>query len=110
MDLVVETYEGTSAFPPDERFGLISQMRRAAVCVPSNIAEGNARRSQRDSLRFIDIAIGSLDELTTQLEIAHRLKWLSQDEFDKLFQKSKCVGMMLTRLAQSKRRDEGSDR
>ncbi len=73
MSLVEEIYALTHAFPKDEKFGLISQMRRSAVSIPSNIAEGAARSSERDFIRFLVIARGSLMELDTQLIISNRL-------------------------------------
>ena len=74
MDLVVLVYAHSAGFPGDEKFGLTSQIRRAAVSVPSNIAEGAARRSRAELLRFCVIARSSLSELDTQLEIARRLQ------------------------------------
>ena len=73
IDLVKEIYRVTKPFPTDERFGLISQMRRAAVSVPSNIAEGQARRTTGEFIQFLSQAEGSIAELDTQLILAEEL-------------------------------------
>jgi four helix bundle protein len=78
MDLAAEMYELTALFPPAERYGLCSQMRRAAVSVPSNIAEGAGRRTTKDFLAFVHMARGSLAELETQALLASRIGLPSQ--------------------------------
>jgi four helix bundle protein len=80
MELVEKFYASSSAFPDSERFGLISQIRRAAVSIPSNIAEGAARKSDKELLQFISISLGSLAEIETQYLIAVRLKYLRDDK------------------------------
>lgn len=76
MDLVEDIYKMTQSFPKDELFGLTSQMRRSAVSVPSNIAEGAGRKGEKEWTRFLYIALGSLGELDTQYQIAVRLKYV----------------------------------
>ncbi len=83
MDLVVLIYKITEAFPKSETYGLVSQMRRAAVSAPSNIAEGAADRSKEQFRNFLSITIGSLNELNTQLEIAFRIGYLTKEYYDK---------------------------
>lgn len=78
MDLVVAMYELTRTFPREETYGLSSQIRRAAVSVPSNISEGAANRSVTQFRNFLSIAIGSLNEIGTQLEIAYRVGYLDE--------------------------------
>lgn len=80
MDFVTAVYQATAKFPRDEIYGLTSQLRRSAVSVPSNIAEGNGRQSTRDFINFLSIAYGSLNEAQTQIVIAHRLGYLTADE------------------------------
>ncbi|MFN0074641.1 MAG: four helix bundle protein [Chloroflexota bacterium] len=79
MDLAVAVYEITQSFPREEIYGLTSQLRRAAVSVPSNIAEGYARRTTRELIHFLSIADGSLAELQTQLLLASRLGYCTDD-------------------------------
>ena len=80
MDLVIATYEKTNTFPKFELYGLAQQMRRAAVSIPSNIAEGYGRNSDVEFLRFLHIARGSLFELETQIQIAARLGYIRPEE------------------------------
>ncbi len=80
MSLVEYTYETTLLFPKEEIYGLTSQIRRASVSVPSNIAEGFMRKNTREYLQFLYIALGSLGELDTQLEIAKRLSYVVDTE------------------------------
>jgi len=80
MDLVVKVYQITKLFPDSEKFGLTNQMRRAVVSIPSNIAEGAARKGNKELIQFLHIAIGSLSELETQYLIAIRLEFIKKEE------------------------------
>ena len=83
-ELVKQVYALLKQFPDDERFALCGQMRRAAISVPSNIVEGMARLSNKDQSHFLNIAYGSLMELYAQLDIAHDLGYISEDDFAKI--------------------------
>ena len=97
MDLYVKVYGVTESFPRTEAFGLTNQMRRAAVSVPSNIAEGHGRPT-RDYARFLTISRGSLAELETQLELAQRIGYLSGDDCAELTGELRIVGKQLNAL------------
>lgn len=84
MTLVEEIYSLTKAFPPEERYGLASQMRRAAVSIPSNIAEGRSRNTRKDFIQFLHIALDSTNELETQLELASRLSLCQKADYNRV--------------------------
>jgi len=98
--LVIEIYKLTTSFPKEEMYGLTNQMRRCAVSIPSNIAEGHAR-SGKDFLRFLDIAYGSLNELETQLDIATALEFSARPATNILMQEITEIGKMLNGLKRS---------
>ena len=98
MELVIDIYKITQKFPNIEKFGLINQIRRAAVSVPSNIAEGCARNSDKDNLRFIDIACGSLAEIETQLLISVQLGYYEMNKAQLVIDKIDNIGRMLSGL------------
>ena len=100
MDLAEKVYLATKVFPKDELFGLTSQMRRAAVSIPSNIAEGQSRNSTGEFLQSLSVAKGSLAELETQIELAGRLKYL---ESTTLLDCCTEISKMLTGLVKSLR-------
>ena len=101
--LVLDVYKVTSGFPSHEMFGLTSQLRRCAVSIPANIAEGHSRRSRGDYLRFLSIAQGSAGELDTLLPVARDLSYLDKMTARGLLTTLDDVGRMLTRLRQSLR-------
>ena len=104
VSLVGEVYRMTKRFPAQERYGLTSQLRRAAISIPSNIAEGAARNTKRDFANFLHNAQGSLSELDTQLDIAQTLAYLSSSERDLIGQRLVAIDRMLTGLIKSVKR------
>jgi four helix bundle protein len=94
MDLVLELYRVTKHYPKEEVYGMISQMRRAAVSVPSSISEGAARKHPKEFIRFLQISSGSLSELETQVIISKQLSWLTEQDYLKI------IGMINTIRAQ----------
>ena len=95
MTLTTKVYNATSAFPKEEIFALTSQLRRCSVSIPSNIAEGCGRDSNREYLRFLNISVSSLFELQTQLEIAKNISYLAEDEYNNLNDDSRELERML---------------
>lgn len=101
MTLVKDVCRVTEAFPQKERYRLSDQLCRAVISIPSNIAEGSARRSTKEYIRFINIAYGSLMECRTQLSIADRLGYVSQQEWEKISGQCKEIARMLNALYSS---------
>lgn len=95
MSLTTKIYSKTKQFPKEEIFGITSQIRRSTISIPSNIAEGIGRDSNNELIRFINIAVGSLFELQTQLEIAKNISYLNEEEFNNLYEDSREVERML---------------
>ena len=107
MDWAEGIYEATSHWPPNERFGLISQIRRAAVSVASNIAEGAARRSSGEFLQFVGMSRGSLAEAETQLLLAERLGYLPRSDAGALLGAAEEISRMLVALNISLKAKQG---
>ena len=101
MDLVVAVYHASKSFPRDELYGLTNQLRRAAVSVPANVAEGQGRRSKSEFRQFLGNARGSLLELDTHLELALRLGYLQPDKHAELRQQLQEVGRIINGLLRS---------
>ncbi|QWT21183.1 four helix bundle protein [Bacillus sp. NP157] len=101
MQLVVCVYRLADRFPVTERFGLISQVRRAAVSIPSNLAEGHARGATRDFVRFIGIARGSLAEVETQVHLAARLGYIDKSEESTTIARCDKLGRIMRGLRKS---------
>lgn len=104
-ELVKETYQITSTFPNEEKFGLTSQLRRASVSVSSNIAEGSTRWSKKDQSRFYEIAFGSLIEVLNQLILSTDLEFLPDTRLMEIRTKIDQIGRMLNALYQSTRKN-----
>jgi len=101
MELVASIYDASDGFPSHEQFGLVSQLRRAAVSVPSDIAEGKAHYSNRDFVRFLRHSLGPLAEIETQVLTAQQRKYLDSEKVTKLVQKIDELGRILSGLINS---------
>jgi four helix bundle protein len=106
MDLVVLVYQHTNNFSKEELYGIISQMRRTSVSIPSNIAEGHGRFSDKELVRFLFISLGSASELETQLILSLKLGFLSNENFKELNDLNNEIIKMLVSLIRSKNNAE----
>ncbi len=104
MDLVETIYRTTAAFPREEIYGLTSQIRRAAISIPSNIAEGNGRNTTRDYVHFLGMAYGSVKEVETQVLIAERLRYINSSDSNRLVQMTTEIARLISGLANSLKR------
>ena len=109
MELVTAVYRASQGFPKEEIFGLVSQIRRSAVSVPSNIAEGHARTSKKEFQYFLSNARGSLAELETQLTIAHQLAYIDETRINQLLDRLGEVGRILNGLLTALKRSSKSE-
>ncbi len=107
VDFVVEVYRATEQFPKEEKFGLTSQLRRAAVSMPANIAEGAGRTSRKEFAHFLSNAQGSASEVETELLIAYRLGFLDEARYQRQRSTLDDIGRMLTGLAKYLARGAG---
>ncbi len=103
MDLVAQIYKASERFSGEERFGLTNQIRRAAVSIPSNIAEGAARQTQKEFIKYLHVSQGSLSELDTQLELARNLGYLSMSEWETIDLQMERIDKMISGLIRHQR-------
>ena len=101
VDLVLECYRVSGSFPKHETYGLTAQLRRSAVSIPANIAEGNSRESRKEYIRYITIAYSSLAELETHLVIGKRLNYLELHSYERIQERTEEIGRMLNGLRNS---------
>ena len=98
---VKSVYVATSSFPSEEKFGLVSQMRRAAVSVPVNIAEGAARKGKKEFIRFLHISLGSMTELDTLILLSKELGFVSEEESTEMINELDIIGKLIYGLIKS---------
>jgi four helix bundle protein len=106
-DLVIEIYRTTENFPSQEIYGLTNQIRRAAISIPSNIAEGAARQTKKEFTNYLHMAQGSLSELDIQIELASRLGYFDQETFRMLDERLERIDKMITGLIHHLSKSEG---
>jgi four helix bundle protein len=105
VELVINIYKSTKDFPSDEKYGLTSQIRRASISIPANIAEGSARNTTKEFLHFLSIAQGSSSELETELLIAQKLGYLNEKNYIELKTEAESIGRMLIGLSNHLRKN-----
>jgi four helix bundle protein len=98
MEIVDKVYDVVGSLPPDERYGMRSQMTRCAISIPSNIAEGSAKKSEKDYRRYVEISLGSAFELETQSMVVQRRGWVKEALIAELLEKVKTEQKMLTKF------------
>ena len=103
LALVKQIYEETSGFPAEEKFGLVTQMRRAAISIPSNIAEGSARNTSKEFMNFLHIAQGSVAELETQILISQSLGFTTDDDMHPILNELEEISRMIIGLQKTLR-------
>jgi four helix bundle protein len=101
MDLVIDCYQITKHFPDSEKYGLTSQLQRAAVSIPANLAEGRARQHTKEFIQHLSIAYASLAELETHFQIAGRLNYFDSIKLDEVLSKTSEIGRMINGLRKS---------
>lgn len=101
IDLAVEVYRVTEKLPSDEKFGLISQINRCAISIPSNIAEGAGRNTNKDFNHILGVSLGSSFELDTQMIISNRLGYVNNDDFEKIEKELEHIQNMIVKLKQN---------
>src|ERR1044072_4012276 len=106
IDFVIEVYKATEVLPKEEKFGLTSQIRRASVSIPANIAEGAGRRSDKELMHFLSNAQGSASEVETELIIAFKLGYLQKTSFENLILALDEIGRLITGLSNYLRKKE----
>ena len=104
-ELSLQVYQITCKFPPEEKFGLISQMRRCTISIPCNIAEGYRRRGRKEYIQFLHIALGSCSELETLLSLSKDFKMIEDGNYHVLYSLQEEVSKMLSKLIKSLRKD-----
>lgn len=99
--LSLDIYQATSAFPTEEKYGIIAQMRRSSVSIPCNIAEGYRRKNRKEYIQFLYIALGSCGELETLLCLSNDLGMLKKEQFERLYKQQTFVSLLLMKLIES---------